>query len=134
MNEKKHWHLYVLKLEQGKFYVGITSKTVERRMQEHRRGYSGAAWTRKYKPLNVYYSKDLGVISESRAEAFENKVVREYIQKYGIDNVRGGDLSNTDDMVIRANRIFEKEGWETAIVILMLLLLIMYLVVKMYFS
>ena len=92
METKKHHWLYVLKLESGKYYVGITAKTPELRFKEHVSGYTGAAWTRKHKPIKIISSMDLGVVTRARAEEFENRVVRKYIGKYGIGSVRGGDL------------------------------------------
>ena len=43
-------YVYVLKLEDGKFYVG-KSKDVDARLREHRKGAKKWAWTAKYKPV-----------------------------------------------------------------------------------
>ncbi len=89
----------MLELTDGKYYIGITSKTVEERFEEHKRGgyYDHAAsWTKKYKPVKVSFSRNLGAVSEIEAVASENKLTREYIKKYGFDNVRGGDLANPE--------------------------------------
>ncbi len=40
--QNKHWWLYVLKLEQGKWYIGITSQTPEKRFYEHKIGRRSA--------------------------------------------------------------------------------------------
>ena len=74
--------LYVLKLRGGKYYVGKT-RDVSRRFQEHRDGV-GAAWTRKYAPVAI--EKTMPVTSPFD----EDKVTKEYMAMYGIDNVRGG--------------------------------------------
>ena len=42
--------VYVLELEDQKYYVGKSSLKDER-IQRHRNGY-GSAWTKKYKPIN----------------------------------------------------------------------------------
>ena len=42
-------YIYVLKLEQGKYYIGKTNN-IKRRYMEHLQG-SGASCTAKYKPL-----------------------------------------------------------------------------------
>jgi predicted GIY-YIG superfamily endonuclease len=73
--------IYVLKLEGGKYYVGKTSD-VSRRFKEHREG-TGAAWTRKYKPMSI--AKTMPLTSPFD----EDKVTKEYMSMYGIDNVRG---------------------------------------------
>lgn len=65
---KKHWRLYILKLEQGKYYVGITTKDPERRFLEHKNNIRSAAWTRKYKPIKILQAKYLGLVTQERAE------------------------------------------------------------------
>ena len=124
MERSKHYWLYVLKLKAGKYYVGITTKTPEIRFKEHAQGFAGAAWTRKYKPLKIIDSKDLGVINESRAQSYENKVVRVYIKKYGIDNVRGGNISISEDLVTKFGWWWLKKDWETLTSVMLLLLII----------
>ena len=101
---QKHFWLYVLELENNKYYVGITSKTPEKRMQQHIGGFLGAKWTKKHKPVRILKTEDLGFISFNDAEKYENKIVRQYIKKYGIDNVRGGDISYSGKMLKRFGR------------------------------
>lgn len=74
--------VYVLRLSSGKFYVGKTDN-VDRRFQQHVSG-SGSSWTRKYKPIAI----EKTIRNASPFE--EDKVTKEYMNKYGIDNVRGG--------------------------------------------
>jgi len=128
----RHWHLYVLKLEDSKYYVGITSKSVEERYEEHIRGFGGAAWTRLHKPLGVHDQRDLGFISEKRAKNFEDRVTRKYIRKYGIDNVRGGDLSITEDMLVQFGYPITKRDWKTVKTVFYLLLMIITLTILAY--
>lgn len=73
--------IYVLQLEKGKYYVGKTNN-LQRRIQQHIDGI-GSYWTKKYKFVNV---------SETfKGDIFdEDKTVKIYMSKYGIDNVRGG--------------------------------------------
>lgn len=108
----KNWWLYVLKLEQDKWYVGITSQTPERRFWEHQNKVRPACWTLKYPPLEIVESKSLGQMTKEEAEKFENKKVREFLKKLGINNVRGGDLKDTVDYVKRLGRIWKKEDWQ----------------------
>jgi cellular nucleic acid-binding protein len=74
--------VYVLRLSSGKFYVGKTDN-IDRRFQQHVSG-SGSSWTRKYKPIAI----EKTIRNASPFE--EDKVTKEYMNKYGIDNVRGG--------------------------------------------
>lgn len=111
-NTERHWWLYVLRLEDGKFYVGITSKTPEIRMQEHIAGVRAAYWTAKHKPIEILHKEDLGYIDESRAKNHENKMTRALMKQRGINNVRGGDLTSTEDYILRFGWIYIKSDWQ----------------------
>lgn len=74
--------VYVLQLEDGKYYVGKTSD-LPKRFKEHREG-NGAAWTKLHRPVKVLD------VRKMKSESDENAVTREMMKKYGTDNVRGG--------------------------------------------
>jgi len=76
-------NIYVLQLQEGKFYIGKTSKNVCERYQEHLNG-QGSAWTRKYKPICVF--EEYNNVSDFD----EDKITKMYMAEYGIENVRGG--------------------------------------------
>lgn len=80
--------VYVLKLENARWYVGKTSKPVEERYMEHVRG-QGAAWTRLHQPIQVHYTVT------SASEHQEDNTTIEMMRVYGIDNVRGGIYCET---------------------------------------
>jgi len=74
--------IYVLRLEGGHYYIG-KSDNVAARYQQHLNG-KGSAWTKKYPPVSL-------VKTIKGASPFdEDKITKEYMLKYGIDNVRGG--------------------------------------------
>ena len=74
--------IYVLKCRNGKYYVGKTEKTAMKRYKEHAAG-NGCAWTRKYRPIEL--------VECTFGDKFdEDKKTKKYMDKYGIDNVRGG--------------------------------------------
>ena len=74
--------IYILRLQGGKYYVGKTDD-VDRRYQQHVKGY-GSAWTKKYKPISI--AKQI-----ANASPFdEDRYVKEYMNIFGIQNVRGG--------------------------------------------
>jgi len=75
-------NIYILRLEGGKYYVG-KSKDVINRYEQHMNG-GGSSWTRKYKPISL--EKTI----ENASPFDEDKITKEYMSKYGIDNVRGG--------------------------------------------
>ena len=79
-------YIYILKLKQGRYYVGKTLNAPAARLSTHFK-YGGAAWTRKYKPVEV-----VDVIAD--CDAFdEDKYTKMYMAKYGIKNVRGGSFA-----------------------------------------
>ena len=74
--------IYILRLQGGKYYIGKTVDVVKR-YQEHLSGH-GAQWTRKYRPISL----ERTIPNASPFD--EDKYVKEYMAKYGIDKVRGG--------------------------------------------
>lgn len=131
--ESHRWWLYVLKLEGGKWYVGITSKTPEERMQERLRGVRAAYWTMKYKPLEIELTEDLGVINKKYAEKYENQVTRLLMKERGINNVRGGDLRSGEDYVKRFGWFYLKDQWELGTVAILSFLVNVYLLIDKFF-
>ena len=77
-------HIYILKLSYNKYYIGKTSNPSFRLNQHFKSG--GSQWTKKYKPLEVLELID-------NCDNFdEDKYTLKYMEKYGIDNVRGGSF------------------------------------------
>jgi hypothetical protein len=76
--------IYILKLEQGKYYVGKTNNPYFR-LESHF-NLNGSLWTKKYKPIRVLELK-------SNCDDYdEDKITRQCMDKYGINNVRGGSF------------------------------------------
>lgn len=76
--------IYVLQLEKGKYYVGKTNNP-NFRIKSHFNS-NGSKWTQLYKPLKMVELK------KNCDDYDEDKVTRQYMDKYGIDNVRGGSF------------------------------------------
>lgn len=74
--------IYVLLLKDNKYYVGKTINP-DFRIEKHFNS-SGSAWTKKYSPIKL-----LELISDCD-DFDEDKYTKIYMNKYGIDNVRGG--------------------------------------------
>ena len=81
---------YVLVLEDGKLYVGIT-KEIARRYLEHKSG-AGAAFTHIHRPLGVVYYQETGTSWKPSAEALKHEITVRLISRYGVENVRGADF------------------------------------------
>jgi hypothetical protein len=76
--------VYVLKLEDSKWYIGTTER-YKMRMKEHYNGI-GSEWTKRYKPVSNVYKKQGN-------EGDEELMTLRYMHDYGIDNVRGGSFT-----------------------------------------
>lgn len=74
--------IYVLQLEDNKFYIGKTENP-QFRLNNHF-NFNGSVWTKKYKPLKV-----LKIIPNCN-NFNEDRYTKEYMSKKGINNVRGG--------------------------------------------
>jgi predicted GIY-YIG superfamily endonuclease len=125
---RRFW-LYVLRLEKNKYFVGITSKSPEERIRQHVAGAMAVRWTRRYKPLKVMERKYLGTVTLAEAERYENKLVRSYMDTYGYNNVRGGDLTYEDDYVKRFGQYFTRFDWRAVAVILLLSAVVLFFLV-----
>ena len=78
--------IYILELNNNKYYVGKTSENVNYRMKQHCDGI-GSSWTKMYHPIKI-----LEIIPNCDSYD-EDKYTLKYMDKYGIDNVRGGSFS-----------------------------------------
>lgn len=78
---------YVLLLEEGRYYIGLT-KSLKRRLDQHCTG-QGAKWTKLYAPIAL-----ADLVSGDR----ENEITNEYILRHGADVVRGGDFCCVKNM------------------------------------
>ena len=76
--------IYTLQLQQGKYYIGKTDNP-SFRLDSHFNS-NGSAWTKLYKPIKV-----LEIIPDCD-DYDEDKYTKIYMDKFGIDNVRGGSF------------------------------------------
>ena len=130
---RRHYWLYVLKLESDKYYVGITAKwDPNYRIQQHISGYYGAKWTSKYKYIDTLELIDLGLIEQQKAELKEHKKTVEYMDRYGYQNVRGGGYNYTGRYIKRFGRLFIFEDWEIIVAFVFLSLVITILLLDKY--
>ena len=75
--------VYVLKLQNNKYYVGYTDDTnLDARMYRHKRGY-GSSWTNKHKPIKLIR------VIHNVDKLKEKQITIQYMKKYGYQNVRG---------------------------------------------
>jgi predicted GIY-YIG superfamily endonuclease len=99
--------LYILKLENDKWFIG-KSANVEKRYEQHLNG-EGDTFTQLHKPVSLELSRDL--ISDTD----QDETVREYMRKYGIENVRGGIYSKTEFNSYDISKIRDDISYEDAV-------------------
>lgn len=80
--------IYILKLENDNYYVGVTSNHINR-LKAHKRG-RGALWTQVNKPIETMYLKE---IPENKAKALERAITLSIMALVGWEKVRGGGWS-----------------------------------------
>jgi hypothetical protein len=95
-------NIYILKLQHGKYYVGKTDN-IEKRKQQHING-TACSWTKKYKPISVEQ------IIPNASDFDEDKYTKIYMDKHGIDNVRGGSYV-TEELDEVQQYTIQKEIW-----------------------
>jgi len=78
-------YIYIIKLENNKYYVGKTLYP-DFRINDHFNS-TGSAWTRKYKPIEIVQ------LIDNCDDYDEDKYVIKYMEEYGINNVRGGSFN-----------------------------------------
>ena len=96
-------YLYVLELENGKFYVG-QAKDPDRRIRKHFNGM-GSEWTRLHRPLKELSRLCLDDVDYREGERVENELVLQMMRQHGHDKVRGGFFSNTSVEHVEKNLI-----------------------------
>ena len=112
-HKKRRYSLYILKLEQGKYYIGITTfANPYRRIEQHQRGYFSSQWTKKYKPIQTLEVRSLGELTQEKAEHAETLVTQEYMEKFGHNNVRGGKFTYSGKYVSLHFGFFRDEDWK----------------------
>ena len=80
--------IYILQLELNKYYIGKTNNP-DIRLDSHFNS-NGSEWTKIYKPIKVYE-----LISDCDSYD-EDKYTLKYMNKEGIDNVRGGSFCQVE--------------------------------------
>ena len=82
--------IYILELEENKYYIGRSKKKtdagIRNRIKQHfNQRSTAAAWCKKYQPIKIVK------ILKDQTTYDENKWTKIYMEKHGIENVRGGD-------------------------------------------
>jgi predicted GIY-YIG superfamily endonuclease len=123
----RDWTLYVIRLTNGDYYIGITSrKDFMRRIRQHG-GRTGAKVNRGKVVEEIIEVQHLGKISGLKAQSIENDMMLDYRKRFGARKVRGGyDISQKTPII----PTYTPGSWQAMVfifssLILALLLLIM---------
>ena len=93
-------YIYILQLEKGKFYVGKTINP-SFRLDSHFNS-NGSAWTKIYKPIKMIE------LIPNCDDYDEDKYTIKFMEKYGINNVRGGsfcEIKLSENNIITLNQM-----------------------------
>ena len=94
--------VYVLKLQNGNYYVGKTDRG-EERLKEHVKG-RGAEWTKMHKPEKIHaYYRNAG-------DSGEKKVFNQMVKKYGAKKVRGAHFTKRKVSAAELRKMEESVG------------------------
>lgn len=110
---KRHYWLYALKLDGGKYYVGLTGRSNPYYRILAHGDYLGARWTMKHLPLELLEVRDIGVTTQVAAETMEHNLTLAYMKLYGHKHVRGGKVTYTGQVFrvrghfIRGNQLMK---------------------------
>ena len=77
-------YIYILELENSKYYIGKTNNPSFRLKSHFNK--NGSEWTKFYEPKKIIEIRENCDIYD------EDKITIEYMNKFGIDNVRGGSF------------------------------------------
>jgi hypothetical protein len=82
--------IFALECDDKHYYIGISKKQYFTEIDGHFRGISGVEWTSLHKPIKL-------VMLRPYCDASDHDMYVEiFMQRYGIDKVRGGSYIQTD--------------------------------------
>lgn len=133
--KQKHYWIYVLELNEGKYYVGLTAqRNPQDRIEQHKNGFYSAQWVKKYGYKGFLQVHDLGLTTPAEAEKVETRLTYDIMKQYGVDNVRGGVLNFSGKYITRFNRFFREDDWKALTTVTFLVLVILGLMLDKYLN
>lgn len=91
----EYYVLYVLELQDGCYYVGITQNH-KHRLSQHFKG-NGSVWTSLHKPIKKLGWKRLRETDKNQVYRIESMTTLRLMNKFGWKMVRGGWFSDPDE-------------------------------------
>ena len=106
MSKTKEYFIYVLELNEGKFYVGETNDLGQRLYQHVHTVDQSSLWVQQFGFKRVIYLEDASADKLERLK-HEAETAIDMINEFGLDHVRGGPFLVRDN---KLNRI-QVKGW-----------------------
>ena len=106
-----NWYVYILKLEDEKYYIGIAIDPNKRFLEHQQQGKDCASWCEKHKPIEIIE------IIETNYKAIKDATLNEgihtlrYIETFGAENVRGGRYLGNVSSVKRKSKPHLERGY-----------------------
>ena len=103
LNSPRHYYwLYVLYLQDDKYYVGMTAKSNPLYRIDNHGDILGALWTYDHKPIKILEIIDVGKVTREQAERMENDLTLVYMNHHSRHKVRGGYMATPGWLYFRA--------------------------------
>ena len=106
-----NWYVYILKLEDEKYYIGIAIDPNKRFSEHQQQGKDCASWCKKYKPIEIIEIIETNYKAMKDATLIEDIHTLRYIETFGAENVRGGRYLGNESSVKRKSKSHLERGY-----------------------
>jgi predicted GIY-YIG superfamily endonuclease len=106
-----NWFVYVLKLQDDKYYIGIAIDPKKRFLEHQLQTKDCSNWCKKYKALEIIELIDTEFKAMKDATLLEDIYTLKYIEKYGFENVRGGRYFGNDLKIKKTSKSHLLRGY-----------------------
>jgi predicted GIY-YIG superfamily endonuclease len=106
--ENKSWFVYAIECKNNSVYIGQT-KDVSKRWEQHISG-KGAEWTKRYKPIRLFYLEHLNSLKSaiSREKELKTTSGRRMLKKKLLD-YHGSQAGEPAEELLK-RRLFRENG------------------------
>lgn len=106
-----NWYVYILKLEDEKYYIGIAIDPNKRFLEHQQQGKDCASWCEKHKPIEIIEIIETNYKAMKDATLIEDIHTLRYIETFGAENVRGGRYLGNVSSVKRKSKPHLERGY-----------------------
>lgn len=106
-----NWFVYLLKLQNEKYYVGISVDPNKRFLEHQKQGRNCSSWCKKHKAIEIIEVIETKLKGMKDATLIEDIYTLKYIEKFGAENVRGGRYLGSDLKIKKVSKIHLERGY-----------------------